>query len=552
MLGAARRAIGVGAAGARPLTSADVSEPTDRPDARADADRFHPPGRFPVSATLAAVAADAADAPAHEDLPAERPTVRVAGRVMLWRHMGKRTFGTLQDGSGRVQVSLFRDELDPDEYRALAKGVHLGDFLGIEGYTYRSNKGEPTVGATAVTVLQRALEPMPDKHAGIHDTDLRYRKRYLDLLVNDESRERFLTRSRVISVIRRWLDDHGFLEVETPILQAAASGAAAKPFATHHNALDRDLFLRISPETYLKRVVAGGFDRVYELGRNFRNEGIDASHLQEFTMLEWYAAYWDYTDNMTAVRELIQHVLTEVRGTTVVAVDGTEVDFGGDWPVIDYRSAVGEHTGLDLAALTSVEKLAEAIEAAVGDPSSPLHDHHQLAADAEAAVSYGGLVDTLYKRTVRPTLVDPCFLVHHPAELVPLARRNDDDPSVLDMFQVVVNGWEIVKAYSELVDAEEQEERLQEQVALREAGDDETMMMEDDFIEAMRHGMPPMSGMGLGIDRFVALLTGAPTLRDVVLFPALREAPGRGAEPVDGGEAIEGPEAYDGVEADGG
>jgi lysyl-tRNA synthetase class 2 len=426
-----------------------------------------------------------------------------------------------------MQVSLFRDEMDPDVYRELAKGVRMGDFIGVEGYRYITGKGEPTLGARTVTVLQRSLEPMPDKWAGVVDTDVRYRKRYLDLLGNPESRQRFLVRSRLIAFIRRWLDERGFLEVETPMLQAAASGAAARPFSTHHNALDRDFYLRISPETYLKRVVAGGFDRVYEIGRNFRNEGIDTSHLQEFTMLEWYAAYWDYTDNMTAVRDLIVAALEEVTGSTSVELDGVTLDFGAAWPVIDYRTAVRDATGIDLAVVRDVDTLkAEIAERGIAD-------------DLGDTVSYGALVDLLYKRTVRPSLVQPCFLVHHPAELVPLARRNDDDPSVLDMFQVVVAGWEIVKAYSELVDPVEQEERLLEQVRLREAGDDETMMMEDDFIEAMRHGMPPMSGLGLGIDRFVALATGAPTLRDVVLFPLLREAAPTGGEAMaDGGGPV--------------
>jgi lysyl-tRNA synthetase class 2 len=415
--------------------------------------------------------------------------------------------------------------MDPDVYRELAKGVRMGDFIGVEGYRYITGKGEPTLGARTVTVLQRSLEPMPDKWAGVVDTDVRYRKRYLDLLGNPESRQRFLVRSRLIAFIRRWLDERGFLEVETPMLQAAASGAAARPFSTHHNALDRDFYLRISPETYLKRVVAGGFDRVYEIGRNFRNEGIDTSHLQEFTMLEWYAAYWDYTDNMTAVRDLIVAALEEVTGSTSVELDGVTLDFGAAWPVIDYRTAVRDATGIDLAVVRDVDTLkAEIAERGIAD-------------DLGDTVSYGALVDLLYKRTVRPSLVQPCFLVHHPAELVPLARRNDDDPSVLDMFQVVVAGWEIVKAYSELVDPVEQEERLLDQVRLREAGDDETMMMEDDFIEAMRHGMPPMSGLGLGIDRFVALATGAPTLRDVVLFPLLREAAPVGGEAMADGEA---------------
>jgi lysyl-tRNA synthetase class 2 len=424
-----------------------------------------------------------------------------------------------------MQVSLFRDEMDPDVYRELAKGIRMGDFIGVEGYRYITGKGEPTLGARTVTVLQRSLEPMPDKWAGVVDTDVRYRKRYLDLLGNPESRQRFLVRSRLIAFIRRWLDERGFLEVETPMLQAAASGAAARPFSTHHNALDRDFYLRISPETYLKRVVAGGFDRVYEIGRNFRNEGIDTSHLQEFTMLEWYAAYWDYTDNMTAVRELIVAALEEVTRSTTVEFDGVTLDFGAEWPVIDYRTAVRDATGIDLAVVRDVDTLKAEIAG------------RGIADDLGDTVSYGALVDLLYKRTVRPSLVQPCFLVHHPAELVPLARRNDDDPSVLDMFQVVVAGWEIVKAYSELVDPVEQEERLLDQVRLREAGDDETMMMEDDFIEAMRHGMPPMSGLGLGIDRFVALATGAPTLRDVVLFPLLREAAPVGGEAMADGEA---------------
>ncbi|MCC5952235.1 MAG: lysine--tRNA ligase [Acidimicrobiia bacterium] len=466
--------------------------------------------------TAAAARESALAAGAQHDAAVETDErVRLAGRVMLWRHMGKRLFGQLLDRSGTVQVALFRDDFaDPEEYRRLAKGVRLGDFLGVEGVLFVTDKGEPTLGGLDATVLNRAHEPLPDKHAGLVDTDLRYRKRYLDLLANPDSRQRFLVRSALISGIRRWLDDREFIEVETPMLQAAASGAAATPFSTHHDALDRDFYLRISPETYLKRAVAGGLDRVYELGRNFRNEGIDSSHLQEFTMLEWYAAYWDYRDNMVAVRELIVDVLGTVLGTTVVDIDGQQVDFAAQWPEYDYRTLVAEHTGIDLSEVRTVEALKAAIS------------ERGIAEDLAEAPSYASLVDLLYKRTVRPSLVAPCYLVHHPAELVPLARRNDDDPTVLDMFQVVVNGWEIVKAYSELVDPVEQEERLLEQVRLREAGDDETMMMEDDFIEAMRHGMPPMSGLGLGIDRLVALATGATTLRDVVLFPQLRQAPG--------------------------
>jgi lysyl-tRNA synthetase class 2 len=470
---------------------------------------FRPAGRYPVD-TLAA------EAPAKAD----DETVHLAGRIVLWRSFGSLAFGQLQDRSGKVQISLNKRELDTARFKAWAKGISLGDFVGVRGHLWTTDKGERTVAVEDLTILNKAVQSMPDKWAGISDTELRYRKRYLDLLVNDESRRRFLVRSQVIERIRAFLNEHDFLEVETPMLQAAASGAAARPFSTHHNALDRDFYLRISPETYLKRVVAGGFERVYELGRNFRNEGLDSSHLQEFTMLEWYVGYWDYRDNMAFVQDLIIDVVQSTLGTLQVTYGGNELDFSAPWPEIDYRDAVREHTGVDLAVVTDVDALKAALRDAGMLGALGLDDPDALAQQ----VSYAGLVDLLYKRTVRPGLVQPCFLVHHPAELVPLARRSDDDPAVLDMFQVVVNGWEIVKAYSELIDPVEQRARLEEQVALREAGDDETMMMEEDFIECMEHGMPPMSGLGLGIDRFVALLTDASTLRDVVLFPQMRDA----------------------------
>lgn len=448
-----------------------------------------------------AVAASVQDAP-------EGSNVRLAGRVVLWRRMGGLIFGHLQDRSGRVQISLSRDELGADVFTEWSRAVKIGDFVGVTGSPYTTRRGERTVAVSELTVLNRTVRALPDKWQGLSNVEARYRRRYLDLLVNADSRERFQTRARIIRRIRRFLDDSDFLEVETPTLQEAASGAAARPFVTRHNALGEDFYLRISPETFLKRVVVGSLDRVYELGRNFRNEGMDASHLQEFTMLEWYAAYWDYRDNMTFVRELILTVLDEVLGTRAVTYDGVKLDFGADWPELDYRTEIARRTGIDLTVVRDLPALREQVAG--------------LGLDVEDAVSYAGLVDLLYKKTVRPALVQPCFLVHHPAELVPLARRSDEDPTRLDMFQVVVNGWEIVKAYSELIDPVEQRRRLEEQAELREAGDDETMMMEEDFIEAMEYGMPPMSGLGLGIDRFVALLTDAPTLREVVLFPAMR------------------------------
>jgi lysyl-tRNA synthetase, class II len=438
----------------------------------------------------------------------EGTVVRLAGRVVLWRRMGGLIFGHLQDRSGRVQISLSKDELGEQAFKEWSRIVKVGDFVGVVGRVYTTRRGEPTVAVSDLTVLNRTIRALPDKWQGLSHVESRYRRRYLDLLVNAETRERFRTRAKIIRVIRRFLDDHDFLEVETPILQEAASGAAARPFVTRHNALGEDFYLRISPETQLKRVVVGSLDRVYELGRNFRNEGMDSSHLQEFTMLEWYAAYWDYRDNMAFVRELILTVLDEVLGTRTVTYDGVKLDFGADWPELDYRTEIARRTGIDLTAVRDLATLRERVAG--------------LGLDVDEAVSYAGLVDLLYKKTVRPELIQPCFLLHHPVELGPLARRNDEDPATLDMFQVVVNGWEIVKSYSELVDPIEQRQRLEEQAELREAGDDETMMMEEDFLEAMEYGMPPMSGLGIGIDRFVALLTGAPTLREVVLFPAMR------------------------------
>ncbi|MCK9931208.1 lysine--tRNA ligase [Frankia sp. Mgl5] len=441
---------------------------------------------------------------------ADGTAVRLAGRVVLWRRMGGLVFGHIQDRAGRVQVSLSRDELGVETFQEWARAVKIGDFVGVTGTLYTTRRGEKTVGASELVVLNRTVRALPDKWQGLSKVEARLRRRYLDLLVNNDSRERFRTRARTISRIRRFLDDNDFLEVETPMLQEAASGAAARPFVTHHNALGEDFYLRISPETFLKRVVVGSLDRVYELGRNFRNEGMDPSHLQEFTMLEWYAAYWDYRDNMRFVREMILAVLDDVFGSRTVTYDGVKLDFGADWPELDYRAEVARRTGIDLTVVRDLPTLRARIS--------------ELGLEVDDAASYAALVDLLYKKAVRPHLVQPCFLVHHPAELVPLARRSDEDPSRLDMFQVVVNGWELVKAYSELVDPVEQRRRLEEQAELRAAGDDETMMLEEDFIEAMEYGMPPMSGLGIGIDRLIALLTDAPTLREVVLFPLMRDS----------------------------
>ncbi|MDQ3740763.1 MAG: lysine--tRNA ligase [Actinomycetota bacterium] len=438
------------------------------------------------------------------DLEEETPA-RLAGRIVLFRSFGKLAFGHLQDRRGRVQVAFTLDELG-EEGMERAKEIALGDIVGVDGVRWTTRKGEPTVRVKSFEVLRRTRTGFPDKWAGVTDVETRYRKRYLDLALDDETRRRFLRRTWIVDAVREVMSEFDVLEVETPVLLPQASGASARPFKTHHNALDIDLYLRIAPETYLKRLVAGQFDRVYEIAKCFRNEGLDPSHLQEFTMLEWYCAYWDFTDNMRFTQRLLQRAAVAANGSTKVTYQGRELDFGGDWPVVDYRGAVREETGIDLAELRDVGALAAAMEA------------KGFEVPESEAVSYARLADSLYKRTLRPKLVDPCFLVGHPKELVPLAARSADDPDRLDMFQVVANGWELAKGYSELVDPDEQRARLLEQAG----GDDEAMALEEDFIEAMEFGMAPMSGVGVGIDRLTALLTDAPSLRDVVLFPQMR------------------------------
>ncbi len=430
------------------------------------------------------------------DLPEETPA-RLAGRIVLFRSFGKLAFGELRDRRGRIQVAFTLDELGEEEMER-AKGIALGDIVGVDGVRWTTRKGEPTVRVKSFEVLQRTRTGFPDKWTGVTDVETRYRKRFLDLALDDASRQRFERRTSIVDALRATLREEDFLEVDTPVLQPQASGASARPFVTHHNALDVDLFLRIAPETYLKRLVAGQFDRVFEIARCFRNEGLDPSHLQEFTMLEWYCAYWDYTDNMRFTQRLLE--------AAAVAATGSPGRFGGEWPVVDYRTAVREESGIDLVATRDVDALARAME------------DRGIEVPETEAVSYARLADSLYKRTVRPKLVDPCFLVGHPKEMVPLAVRNAEDPDKLDMFQVVANGWELAKGYSELVDPEEQRARLLEQAG----GDDEAMALEEDFLDAMEFGMAPMSGVGVGIDRLTALLTDAQSVRDVVLFPQLR------------------------------
>lgn len=454
----------------------------------------------------------------------DMPRVKVAGRLVAKRNMGKTNFGALRDITGSIQIMVQRDALDPDRdkskerYQFFKKMLDMGDFLGVEGPLYFTNKGEFSIQVQSFTFLGKALLPLPDKHGGLQDLEASWRQRYLDLITNDDSRARFRDRKAIISSMRAFLDAHGFDEVETPVLCARASGALARPFIAHHNSLDMEVYLRIAPETYLKRLIVAGYDRVYEFARCFRNEGMDPSHLQDFTMLEFYAAYWNYEDNMDFTQAMIQAVLQDVRGSLVIEYDGQTLDFSGDWPRVPMAELIEEHSGIAIDDHPGEASLLAAIDAA------------GIALERRD-VARGNLIDQLYKKTARPKLINPVFLIKHPTDLSPLARANDDDPEIVDRFQLVVNGWEIVNAYSELVDPIDQRARLECQAAQNAAGDDEAMVMEEDYLEAMEHGMPPISGWGLGIDRFTALLTGATNLRDTVLFPLLRPLDGAEDDP---------------------
>ena len=442
--------------------------------------------------------------------------VAVAGRVVLFRPMGKLVFGQVQDHRGRIQFALRKDRLGAERFKLLLDSLDLGDHLGVRGPLFRTRTGEATVEAEEVVFLGKALRPLPEKWHGLSDRETCYRYRYLDLLGNPGTMDRFRLRSAFVRETRRHLEDHQFEEVETPVLMSKPSGALARPFVTHHESLDLDVFLRIAPETYLKRLVVGGYERVYEFARCFRNEGMDPSHLQDFTMLEWYAAWWNFEDNMRYTESLLREVLGRLFGSGPLKVRGKEIDLSRPWPRVRMLDLIEEHAGIRVREHPEPAALRSAI-AAKG-----------IVLEDAARMGWGSLVDALYKRTVRPRLDGPVFLVGHPIEGSPLARRSDTDPRTADRYQLVVAGWEIVNAYSELVDPDDQRQRLLDQARAKAGGDEEAMEMDEDYLFAMEHGMPPISGFGMGIDRVLALFTGVENLRDVVFFPLVRplDAPG--------------------------
>ncbi len=439
-------------------------------------------------------------------------SVRVAGRVLNIRRLGKLTFVRLSDLQGELQLALRKDVVGEETYATFRDTVDLGDFIGAEGEIFTTKTGEKTLRVDRYDFLGKSLRPLPEKWHGLTDVETRYRQRYLDLIMNKDTKERFIFRTKMISAIRRFLEDEGFLEVETPVLQSKPSGALAKPFVTHHNALDIDLYLRIAPETYLKRLIVGGFTHVFEVARNFRNEGISPTHLQDFTMIEGYSAYWNYKDNMNLMRRMLVKVIRDLFGTTTIQVGENQIDFSGEWPAVSFRDLLIKDADIDIDQHETAADLLAAIK-----EKGIVLEHDNI-----KALGKGNLIDLLYKKVSRPQLIQPTFLVGHPIELSPLARANDDNPRITDRFQLLVNGAEIVNAYSELVDPIEQERRLQEQARLKSAGDEEAMMMDEDYITAMEYGMPPISGWGMGIDRLAQILLNTDNIKDCVLFPLMR------------------------------
>ena len=439
--------------------------------------------------------------------------VRIAGRVVFLRKMGKLSFIRIRDIEASIQVSMQLDLVGEEAYKFMKSSIDVGDFIGVCGEMVTTQTGEKTLRTHEFKFLGKALKPLPEKFHGLSDQEIKYRERYVDLIMNEDARERFLLRSKLIWEIRSFLNGHGYIEIETPVLNNKASGAMARPFKTHHNALDIDLYLRIAPETYLKRAIVGGFTKVYEFARCFRNEGMDATHLQDFTMLEGYGAYLNYRDNMKFLQEMIQTVVKNLFGNLEITIGGVTVDISGDWESISMRDLIMKYCPIDIYEYDTKEKLLAKIkeEKLDIDSETPLED-----------MGYGNLVDQLYKKVARCNVVKPIFLTEHPISLSPLARANDDNPNLTDRFQLIINGAEIINAYSELVDPIEQERRLEEQARLKSNGDEEAMMMDRDYIGAMEYGMPPIRGWGIGIDRLVQILTQADNIKDCVMFPLMK------------------------------
>ena len=438
----------------------------------------------------------------------EGKDVTVAGRLMAKRIMGKASFCHIQDGDGKIQSYVSINELGEDSYKHF-KEDDIGDIIGITGFVFKTKTGEISIHAKEVTLLSKSLRPLPEKFHGLKDTDLRYRQRYVDLIMNPEVKDTFLKRIQILQEVKNILNEKGYLEVETPILNTIAGGAAARPFITHHNTLDMDMYLRIANELYLKRLIVGGFDKVYEMGRMFRNEGMDIKHNPEFTNIELYAAYEDYNDMMDITEEIISKVALKVLRTTKITYQGTEIDLTPSWKRISMIDSIKEVTGVDFNKIETDEEAKKAAEEL----------HVEL---DELKLTRGEIINQVFEAKVEETLIQPTFIYDYPVEVSPLTKRKPSDPHLTERFEVFIGAREYGNAYSELNDPIDQYERFKKQMEARDAGDEEANMMDEDFVTALEYGMPPTGGLGIGIDRLVMLLTDSASIRDVLLFPTMK------------------------------
>ncbi|KZE73562.1 lysine--tRNA ligase [Paenibacillus elgii] len=446
-----------------------------------------------------------------EELEAHSAEVSIAGRIMQKREMGKAGFAHIQDITGKIQIYVRADALEEAKYKAYEL-LDIGDLIGVRGTVFKTKTGELSVKANSVEVLSKSLLPLPEKYHGLKDVELRYRQRYVDLIMNQDVQQTFILRSKIIQSMRRYLDSRGYLEVETPTLHAIAGGAAARPFITHHNALDMQLYMRIAIELHLKRLIVGGMEKVYEIGRVYRNEGISTRHNPEFTMIELYEAYADYKDIMKLTEEMVAHIAQEVLGTTKITYQDQEIDLAPSWRRVSMVDAIKEVTGVDFSVQMTDEEA------------------HRLAKEhnvpVEPMMTFGHIVNQFFEKFVEETLIQPTFITGHPVAISPLAKKNEQDPRFTDRFELFIVAREHANAFTELNDPIDQRERFEAQLVEREQGNDEAHEMDEDFVRALEYGMPPTGGLGIGIDRLVMLLTNAPSIRDVLLFPLMRERQG--------------------------